>query len=104
MLEDENVRPYLPEQIAFELHSSTNMRQLPWHVRYKTVVEIKHFLHMIQEVGNYEIVNVDLNAACGHCAELVVMRDVTAKSKTKNDIMFNLEKFLGLNKSHQIGV
>ena len=96
MLEDENIRPYLPEQIAFELHSHTQMTQLAWEPRYKTVIEIYHFLHMIQEVGGYEIVSVDLNASCGHCVELVVMRDVGAKSKTKNDIMFNLEKFLNI--------
>ena len=77
MLSDDNIRPFLPEQIAFELHGESLMKGITWRGRYKTTEEIDHFLFMIKELGGYEVVNIDHNPFCPHCTELVVMREVT---------------------------
>jgi hypothetical protein len=77
MFQDITVRKYLPEQIAFELHASTQMKDLSWSNRYKLISEIDHFMLMLKKVGGYEVVNIDHNPWCRHCTELVVMRDVS---------------------------
>jgi hypothetical protein len=63
-----------PEQIAVELHTLTQMRELSWHGRDKSPGEIFSLLNFLFYRGGYVLADRRDDLDCRHCSELVLVK------------------------------
>jgi FkbM family methyltransferase len=72
--QEKNSKHLLPQQISVELHYSTRMYDLPWHMRLRQAGEIALFAGMMYRQGGYVIVHVKYIRGCDACAEVLFVR------------------------------
>jgi hypothetical protein len=64
---------HLPEQIVFELHYQTQMKELSWFHREKTAGELALLAERMYLAG-YRLLAREDNPYCGHCSEMTLAR------------------------------
>jgi hypothetical protein len=64
----------MPMQIAFELHYTPFMKDLPWYGRRKSSGEIASFMEYLHYQGGYFLLDRHDNPGCPGCTELLVTR------------------------------
>lgn len=72
--QEKNLKHLLPQQISVELHYSTRMYDLPWHMRFRQAGEIALFAGLMYRQGGYVIVHVKYIRGCDSCAEVLFVR------------------------------
>ena len=72
--EQTNSKHLLPSQISTELHFSTRMYDLDWHLRMRQTAEIAMFAGMMYNRGGYVLTHIKLYSGCPSCADVLFVR------------------------------
>mmetsp|Transcript_32296 Transcript_32296/g.53396 ORF Transcript_32296/g.53396 Transcript_32296/m.53396 type:complete len:345 (-) Transcript_32296:220-1254(-) len=64
-------RDALPFSISVELHSWTEVKQVPWYGTWRSNSFIRSWVHELQQYGGYSLVDRHDNSQCAYCTEVV---------------------------------